>query len=231
MVSQSRRDGHKRRAQIAKTALRLFRKHGVANVGVDAILTAARASPSSLYHHFAGLPGVRLAVAAEIFRSLFQHLADAAATTATTDVGVQCDTADVAGVAEAHRAVVAVVRAHLGWVAADPPTARAMYELTALSHPRALLPAFDDEKQAAMAPLLAVLAPHVVSGALPDWPVPLIDVVMMGPTHEVARRFLAGAPFDLLAMQAVLPELAWSTLRAATGLPPPRPPPGPADGG
>ena len=55
----------------------------------------------------------------------------------------------------------------------------------------------------------------VASGALPDWSTLQFDVVVLGPTHEACRRFLAGAPLDVAWMEGELPELAWRAVDSA----------------
>ena len=51
------------------------------------------------------------------------------------------------------------------------------------------------------------------AGKLPAWPPVVFDVVLLGPTHEACRRFLAGAALDARWMRATLPELAWRSVK------------------
>jgi AcrR family transcriptional regulator len=194
----TRRDGEDRRQAVLEAARALFATEGVAATGIEAIRRAAGASPSSMYHLFGGLAAIRLAVLEQIFIDLFAHLA-----------------ARVARASDAEGAIVAMVEGHLDWVFSREGEARAMYELTSLPFPPDLLDVFVPRKEAAMAPLMAALSPHLASGALPPWPVAFADVVLMGPTHEACRRLLLGAPFDRRMLRRTLPPIAWSTVVAA----------------
>ena len=176
-------------------ARRLFRRRGVVAVGIEAIRVEAKSSPSSIYHLFEGIPAIRLAVLESIFVGRFAELAAAV------------DEAD-----DAQAAITALITNHLDWVTQHRPDARLMYELTALTYPPALLAAFETRKAAITAPMMAGLRRFVDDGTLPPWPLPLADVIIMGPTHEASRRLLLRAPFDLDGLRHLLPRLAWAAV-------------------
>jgi hypothetical protein len=92
-----------------------------------------------------------------------------------------------------------------------------MYELTSMPLDDDELADFSQRKARAMVPMLAALAPSL--SQLHGWPVELLDVIIMGPSHEASRRWLLGAPFDLAALSPALTQVARQTVRALRELP------------
>jgi hypothetical protein len=69
------------------------------------------------------------------------------------------------------------------------------------------------EKQPRMARLLTWLHPHLESGAVAALPLPLIEMLLIGPAAETARRWLSGAPsIDLAQAETELPPRIWRSL-------------------
>jgi hypothetical protein len=54
----------------------------------------------------------------------------------------------------------------------------------------------------------------IAAGDLPPWPLPTFGIVLLGPSHELCRRFLAGDELDPAWMRATLPVLAWRSVSA-----------------
>ncbi|UJR84448.1 Hypothetical protein I5071_65270 [Sandaracinus amylolyticus] len=192
-----RRDGQRRRDAIVEAALALFVERGIAGTGIEDVRRRASASPSSIYHQFDGLPGVVAAVLARIFDELFASLTERVCATRT-----------------ARTAVIALVDAHLAWVIEHPGEARVMYEGTSMALPAAHASALAEHKAAQLTAIAAHVAPFVERGVLPEWPLPVLDVVLLGTSHEACRRWLAGAPLDPAWMRRTLPKLAWQSLDA-----------------
>ena len=73
-----------------------------------------------------------------------------------------------------------------------------------------------DALQARKAEMLAAivrhLAPFVDARELPRWSPLQLDVVLLGPSHEACRRWLAGAPIDPAWMRSTLPRVAWRSV-------------------
>ncbi|GAA0389323.1 hypothetical protein Acor_60030 [Acrocarpospora corrugata] len=62
---------------------------------------------------------------------------------------------------------------------------------------------------------MAWLRPHIAAGTVADLPVPLLEMLLIGPLSEVTRRWLSGAPgIDLAEAARVLPEPIWRSLQA-----------------
>lgn len=199
-----RSDGARRHDEILDAALRCFEKKGVLGVGIEDVRREAGASPSSMYHLFADLEDIVVALLVRVFADLFAHIA-----------------ARLEGSRSARAAVHALVDAHVEWVAAHPREARFMYQAMTAEGPT-LRPTsrrrLVEAKGEALAPIVARLAPFVRAGKLPPWSTALLDVVLLGPAHEALRRWLAGAE-DLHpdVLRPLLPTLAWESVRRHRG--------------
>jgi hypothetical protein len=68
-------------------------------------------------------------------------------------------------------------------------------------------------KRELQAPVSAHLATFVAAGELPDWAPGQLETVLLGPSHELSRRWLATGQGDLPWARATLPELAWQATR------------------
>ena len=194
-----RRDGLKRHDELLDAALRSFAKHGLMKTGIEHVRREAGASPSSVYHHFAGLPGLTEALLTRTFERLFTELA-----------------AKVVRASSAERAVRALVQAHVSWVLAHPDEARFMYQATALELDPAAGDVFQARKAELLAPIVAHLRPFMAARELPRWSPLVFDLIVLGPTHEACRRYLAGAELDPKWMRVALPRLAWRSLGTAS---------------
>ncbi len=195
-----RLDGQRRRNELLDAAQRCFSKQGVWAVGIEDVRREAGASPSSVYHLFADLDAIVLALLERIFTQLFAHLA--------TRV---CRTRSAEG------AVRALVDGHLEWIAEHPAEGRVMYQAMTLEvgglHP-ALRSRLAETKARELAPVVAHLEPFMARGELPSWPVATFDVIVLGPAHEALRRWLAGArELDPAGLRKLLPGAAWKSLR------------------
>ncbi|HEU4538227.1 MAG TPA: TetR/AcrR family transcriptional regulator [Polyangiaceae bacterium] len=195
MASPARRDGVRRREALLDAALRCFGARGLLGTGIEEIRREAGASPSSVYHLFDGLPGLTLALLTRTFERLCAHLA-----------------ARVAAATGAADAVVALVDGHLEWVLSHPDEGRFLYQATSLDFGADANEALQARRSELFSPLVAPMNRLIAEGALPPWPPSSLDVVLLGPSHEACRRFLAGAPLDPAWMRATLPRLAWQSL-------------------
>lgn len=190
-----RRDGIERRDAILDAALACFSEGGVIGTGIETIRRRAGASPSSVYNLFDDLNGIIVGLLERTFGRLFAHLADRVTSTVT-----------------AEEAVVGLVGGHIEWVLEHRPEARFMYQAMALE----LSPSGREQLQATKAEMLAPVVTHLTrfmrEGSLPNWSPLVFDAVLLGPTHESCRRFLAGAELDPQWMLSTLPRLAWQSV-------------------
>lgn len=137
-----------------------------------------------------------LALLVRTFERLFAHLAGRVARTRS-----------------AKGFVTALVDGHLEWVLGHRDEARVMYQALALELGSDVVGELQRAKAEQLAPIVRHAARFVERGELPAWPPMLLDVVLLGPSHEACRRFLAGAPLDPAWMRAELPKLAWRSLQ------------------
>jgi AcrR family transcriptional regulator len=184
-----------RREAILDAALACFTRRGVLGTGIEHIRAAAKASPSSIYHHFDGLPGITFALLERTFERLFVHLTREVITTRT-----------------AAEAIRALVRGHLDWCLAHRDEARFMYQATALEHDRKLASTLQRRKGKLLSELVGHIAPFVSRGELPRWKVNELDMVVLGPSHEALRRLFAGADLDVAWLRRTLPVVAWRSV-------------------
>lgn len=199
-MSPGRQDGERRREALLDAALQCFVQRGVLQTGIEDIRKAAGASPSSVYHLFDGLPGLTLALLVRTFERLFGHLSERVLESKTAEA-----------------AVLALVDGHLEWVLSHRDEARFMYQAMALELGADTAAALAARKAELLAPVVAHLAPFIHSGALPKWSPLVLDVVLLGPSHEACRRLLAGAPLEPTWMRAQLPRLAWKCVAPEGG--------------
>lgn len=195
MARSPRKDGALRREVILDAALVCFTRRGVLATGIEDVRAAAKASPSSIYHHFEGLPGITFALLERTFARLFAAL-----------------TRDVVRTKSAEEAVRALVRSHLDWCLAHRDEARFMYQATALEHDKRLASKLQEQKAKLLSELVAHIAPFIAKGELPRWQVYELDMVLLGPTHEALRRLFAGAGIDVAWLRRTLPGIAWRSV-------------------
>ncbi|HEX8701814.1 MAG TPA: TetR/AcrR family transcriptional regulator [Myxococcaceae bacterium] len=186
----------KRRDALLDAALRCFMERGVLGTGIEDIRRAAGASPSSVYHLFDGLPGLTLALLTRTFERLFAHLAERVTAARTAEASV-----------------VALVDGHLEWILSHPDEGRFMYQAMSLELGADAAETLQARKAELLLPIVLHMGRFITEGTLPPWPPLLLDVVLLGPSHEACRRFLAGAPIDPQWMRTTLPQLAWQSVK------------------
>lgn len=191
-----RRDGKARREALLDAALRSFGRAGVLGAGIEEIRKEAGASPSSVYHQFRDKNALVLALLGRTFERLFAHL--------------DRRTAEAEG---AEALVEALVGGHLEWVLSHPDEGRFLYQATALELTPEASASLQERKAALLAPIAERIGREVARGALPGWSPLEFDVVLLGPSHEACRRYLAGAPLDPSWMRRTLPLLAWRSVQ------------------
>lgn len=193
-----RRDGRKTREIVLDAALDCFARQGVMAIGIEEIRRHAKASPSSIYHHFGGIEGVMLGLLERTFERLFTHLGERVVPAVT-----------------AEEAVRSLVDGHLAWVLDHRVEARVMYQAMALELSPAVAVPLAKRKAQLLLPVVARFGHFIERGELPAWSPLVFDVVLLGATHEACRRFLAGAELDPRWMRTTLPALAWAQIATA----------------
>lgn len=194
-MATQRLDGMRRREQLLDAALECFTTQGLLQTGIEDVRRAAGASPSSVYHLFDGMPGL----VAELLKRTFERLL------------INLDTA-LSGASTAEESIVSLVRAHLEWVSAHRDEARFMYQAMALELAGDSQMQVLAAKDVAKGPIFAHLERFVQAGDLPEWEFAVLECVVLGPTHEACRHFLAGHGPDLSSIWDLLAGLAWKAV-------------------
>lgn len=183
--------------RLLEAALAVHASHGTGGVTVPAVLAASGVSAGSLYHHFGSIEGLIAALYARCMGELLDALVADTVPADTAPVGVR-----------------ALVRGYLEFVAAHPRTAAVVHSVawTGFSpENRAVVQAVKGPRIAA---LLAWAHPHMAAGRMIALPDAVLEVLLIGPAAEAARRWLAGVPgVDLVEAIAVLPERVWRSVQ------------------
>ena len=206
-ASARRRDGIRRRDELLDAALTCFSERGLLNTRIEDIRRAARASPSSVYNLFDGLPSLTVALLTRTFERLFAHVSSRARAEDRLDAVIR-----------------ALVDGHLEWVLGREDEARFMYEAMALELATAQREELAELKAKLAVPVTEHLASLVGEGALPAWPASTLEFIVLGPAHEACRRYLAGTPVDLTGLRGLLPDVAWKSVSAFAAASPAREP-------
>lgn len=195
MVPHRRRDGQARQETLLDAALRCFERRGLLSTGIEEIRKEAGASPSSVYHLFADREALVAALLLRTFARLFATLGG-----------------QVQPSRSARQAVRALVRGHIAWVLAHPTEARFMYQATSLELSAMAGQRLQQQKAQLLQPVLQSFDKFILQGSLPPWSPLQLDVVLLGPSHEACRRYLAGAQLDPDWLLEALPDLAWRSI-------------------
>jgi AcrR family transcriptional regulator len=186
-----------RRQEILAAALRTFTERGVAAATVDDVRRLSGASVGSIYHHFGDKEGLAATLYVEGLRDYQEGYLEI-----------------VRELPEAERGVRAVVRHHLRWVAAHPDLARFL-----LAGP----PAGAAEQVAPLnrelfAATRAWVDAEVAARRVRSMPRELMYAVLIGPSQEFSRHWLAGrTKTSMRTAERVLAQAAWDALRHPEG--------------
>jgi AcrR family transcriptional regulator len=187
-----------RPAAILAAALECFAERGFASTTIEEIRERSGASVGSIYHHFGGKEGLAAELYVEGLRGYQQGLL----------LALEANP-------EAEAAVRALVRHHLRWVEEHPRLAQFLMnrretELRSVTEERVR------ELNRAFLPRVAVwVERQIKAGALRPLPFDLWEPVLLGPSQELARLWLAGR-IQITLSQAER-ELADTTWRAVKG--------------
>ena len=196
-VRASRAHGRRTAALLLDTALALHAEQGADAITVPAVLAHSGVSPGSLYHHFGSLSGLRAALWARCLTELLESLVAA------------LRSAD-----DARDGVHAVVRAYLRFTRTSPDVARYVHAASGAAFSQRTAPQVSGAGAAALEAVRAWFRPHLAAGAMAPLSEQLVEMLLIGPAAETARRWLAGdSTVDLDAAERLLPERVWQSLR------------------
>ncbi len=187
-----------RKDDILQAALACFSESGVDATTIEMIRDRSGASIGSLYHHYGNKE--------RIIGALY-----------LTGVGQYAALLD-AGLEEAKSAEAVVklfVTSYIDWVSANPQWARFIL------HSRGRVEAGEVGEELREANrqqgrrIAELLAEHRKAGAFKALSAELFNSVVIGPTHDYARNWLAGRTrVDLIECREQLAQIAWESVRA-----------------
>jgi AcrR family transcriptional regulator len=187
-----------RPAAILAAALECFTQDGFAATTIEDIRERSGASIGSIYHHFGGKEALAAELYVEGLRGYQDGLLRALERHRDAEAGIH-----------------ALVRHHLRWVQGNPHLAqflanRRETELRAATEARvrALNRVF-------LPRVAAWVERHVQAGALRALPFDLWEPVLLGPSQELARLWLAGR--TRITLRGAERDLAETTWRAVKG--------------
>jgi AcrR family transcriptional regulator len=197
-VSVVNAERSERREAILSAALECFTERGFSATTVEEIRKRSGASIGSIYHHFGGKEGLAAELYVEGLRGSQAGFLDA-----------------LERRSDPQAAIRALVRHHLGWVERNPMLAKFLMNrretelrLATEARVRALNRDFFPRAEAWM-------ERHVRSGALREVPADLWEPLLLGPSQEFARLWLAGRTrISLRRAERELAEATWNALRA-----------------
>lgn len=184
--------------RLLDAALAVFSRAGLEGYTVHAVVAESGISLGSLYHHYGSMDGLSAALYMRSMASLLDRLGD-----------------DVAGKAKAKAVVTAIVRGYLRWTADERAAAAFLHASPAASFLRAFAQKIGEDKAARFERVAGALRVHTQAKEIAALPEPLLEMLILGPIAETARRWLAGAPgIDLEEAARVLPERIWRSVSA-----------------
>ncbi|SHN33884.1 TetR/AcrR family transcriptional regulator [Cryptosporangium aurantiacum] len=197
-MSPKQQRGAETAQRLLDAALAVHEEGGSEQFTVQAISAASGVSLGSLYHHFGSADGLAAALYARCMVALLEAVAAPLTTARTARAGVR-----------------GIAAAYLTFVAEQPAAARFIHASAVSGYLAAHAETVAAAKKPAIEPIFEWARPHVRAGRIVDLPEPLLEMLIIGPVAETARRYLAGVPgLDLAEAVRVLPERIWQAVRA-----------------
>ena len=192
MARRSRKD------EILQAALACFTEHGVDATTIEMIRDRSGASIGSLYHHFGNkeriIGALYLAGTAEYAALLAEGFA-------------QADSAEAC--------VKLLVTSYVDWVVANPDWARFILHSRGRVEASEVGAELREVNRVNFRRILDALAVYRAQGLFKAMPVDCFTSVVIGPTHDFARHWLAGRTQTSLAeCRELLAQVAWDSVRA-----------------
>ena len=192
MARRSRKD------EILQAALACFTDFGVDATTIEMIRDRSGASIGSLYHHFGNkeriIGALYLAGTAEYAALLAEGFA-------------QADSAEAC--------VKVLVTSYVDWVVANPDWARFILHSRGRVEASEVGAELREVNRVNFRRILDALAVYRAQGLFKAMPVDCFTSVVIGPTHDFARHWLAGRTQTSLAeCRELLAQVAWDSVRA-----------------
>lgn len=187
-----------RKDDILQAALACFSEFGVDATTIEMIRDRSGASIGSLYHHYGNKERI---IGALYLTGVGQYAA-------LLDAGLQ--------EAKSAEAVVKLfVTSYVDWVSANPEWARFILHSRGRVEAGEMGEELREANRQQGRRIAELLAEHRKAGAFKALSAELFNSVVIGPTHDYARNWLAGRTrVDLIDCREQLAQIAWESVRA-----------------
>ncbi|MEX2194569.1 MAG: TetR/AcrR family transcriptional regulator [Thermoleophilaceae bacterium] len=186
-----------RRDAILRAALQCFTERGYGATTMAQVGRRSGASIGSMYHHFGGKEQLAAALYVEGMHDYQRGAAAALAQSPGAEGGVR-----------------ALVRHHVAWVVEDPRRARFLLGSRPAEVAEATAGPLRGMNRAFFRAVRAWLDPHVESGRIRGLPFEVHYAVLLGPSQELARLWLAGrTDTDPESAAEHLARAAWNAVK------------------
>jgi AcrR family transcriptional regulator len=206
------------RDRLLDAALAVFERYGWSGYTVHAVVAESRVSLGSLYHHFGSMDGLTAALYMRCMAALLDgigaSLEGSSSESRRTRPRADLPKEDAAK-EKARGVIVAIVRAYLAYTEKERVAAAFIHTSPSSTALTAHAVAIAADKAPRIERIADAIRVHVRAGTIVDLPEPLLEMLIIGPVAEVARRWLAGVPsIDLDEAARLLPERVWRSVRA-----------------
>lgn len=192
MARRSRKD------EILQAALACFTDFGVDATTIEMIRDRSGASIGSLYHHFGNKERI---IGALYLAGTAEYAALLAEGFALADSAEAC--------------VKLLVTSYVDWVVANPDWARFILHSRGRVEASEVGAELREVNRVNFRRILDALAVYRAQGLFKAMPVDCFTSVVIGPTHDFARHWLAGRTQTSLAeCRELLAQVAWDSVRA-----------------
>ncbi|MAE22577.1 TetR/AcrR family transcriptional regulator [Pseudomonas chengduensis] len=186
-----------RKDEILQAALACFTEHGVDVTTIEMIRDRSGASIGSLYHHFGNKERIIAAL----------YLAGTAQYADLLQRGF-------ASAASAEACVKLLVTSYIDWVVANPDWARFILHSRSRVEAGEMGDALREANRQHFAQILTALAEYRRQGLFKALPDDCFASVVIGPTHDLARNWLAGrTQSELGDCRELLAQIAWDSVK------------------
>ena len=187
-----------RKDEILQAALACFSEVGVDATTIEMIRDRSAASIGSLYHHFGNKERI---IAALYLQGTGEYAALLEQGFAKAESAEAC--------------IKLLVTSYIDWVVANPEWARFILHSRGRVEASELGGQLRDANQEHFARIYQALAGYREQGLFKDMPVDCFASLIIGPTHDFARNWLAGRTrSDLADCRELLANAAWDSVRA-----------------
>jgi AcrR family transcriptional regulator len=187
-----------RKDEILQAALACFSEVGVDATTIEMIRDRSAASIGSLYHHFGNKERI---IAALYMQGTGEYAALLEQGFAKAESAEAC--------------IRLLVTSYIDWVVANPDWARFILHSRGRVEASELGGQLREANQEHFARIYQALAGYREQGLFKDMPVDCFASLIIGPTHDFARNWLAGRTRSELAdCRELLANAAWDSVRA-----------------